>query len=122
MNFPVQGHSKGGVLADLLDFGVMVGLKGCDCGLGRLHVFGDLGRIATSADCLQRFGGGFQCVFRAGLAAVGAVVLFGRNETSVVSDNKIDVLSVFAFSFQRCFDLFRQVFAQKIFDSFNDHV
>ena len=107
---------------ELRKFGGVGRLKGVELLLRDLDVVRDLRRIAGTADSFQGFRGRLQGVFRACLPAVGAVVLFGWNETSVVSDNQIDVLSVFAFSFQRCFDLFRQVFAQKIFDSFNDHV
>ena len=51
----------------------------------------------------------------------GNIRLFGRNEGPVIPDHQVDVLSVLALALQRRFDLFRQVFAQKISDSFNDH-
>ena len=96
-------------------------LKGVELLLRDLDVVRDLCRIAGTADSLQGFRGRLQGVFRAGLPAVGAVVLFGGNEGPVVPDYQVDVLSVLALALQRRFDLFRQVFAQKISDSFNDH-
>ena len=49
------------------------------------------------------------------------ISLLLQDEGPGIPDHQVDVLSVLALALQRRFDLFRQVFAQKISDSFNDH-
>nr|DAH18321.1 MAG TPA: hypothetical protein [Caudoviricetes sp.] len=116
-----QGQAKGRVLLDSGDFLLVVGPKGVDRGLGGLDVFRDLRGIAGPSDRLQGFGGGFQGVFRAGLAAVRTVELLGRDEGTVVSDDQVHVLSVLALAFQGRFDLVCQVCPQNGSDALCDH-